>query len=78
MQGIRMPKKVELGQMVKDTITGYEGIVIARLEQLHSCTRIQVQHLGLSEGVPMQAQYFDEPRLEITNGEQKVGFKSPE
>ncbi len=56
---------VNLGDKVKDPVTGLEGIVIGRTEFLYGCTRIGVQpKLGKDGKVP-DANWFDEPQLKV-------------
>lgn len=55
---------IELGQKVRDSISGFEGIATARAEFLHGCIRIQVSPTKLQEnGQPIEGQYFDEAQL---------------
>ena len=55
-----------LGDRVKDTITGFTGIVVCHFLYLNGCTRLAVQSEKLSEkGVPCDVQYFDEPQLTV-------------
>ena len=55
--------KIKLGQKVKDSITGYTGIVIARSEWLYGCIRITVQSEKLQDnGFPIDDYTFDEPQ----------------
>jgi hypothetical protein len=54
---------VELGQRVKDTITGFEGIAIARTEWLYGCVRVTVQPQSMHDGKPIDSSTFDEPQL---------------
>lgn len=56
---------VELGQKVRDRITGVEGIATARTEWLYGCTRILVQPQEVKDGKPAEAMYVDEPQCEI-------------
>lgn len=56
---------VELGQTVKDVITGYEGIAVSITEYLHACRRIVVQSRELKDGKPVEDQVFDEQRLTV-------------
>jgi len=56
---------IKLGQKVKDKITGMEGVAIGRTEWMHGCIRIVVQPTALKDGVPQDAQTFDEPQLDI-------------
>lgn len=53
-----------LGSVVRDRITGFQGVAIARTEWLHQCRRYGVQSPALKDGVPTEAQWFDEAQLE--------------
>jgi hypothetical protein len=55
---------IELGQKVKDPITGYKGIAIGKTIWLYGCTRIGVQAIVNKEGKVPELQWFDEPQLE--------------
>jgi hypothetical protein len=57
--------EIELGQKVKDTITGMEGIVISRTVWLNGCVRVGVQPQQLKDGIPVESQIFDEPQLVV-------------
>lgn len=62
-----MADRVELGDQVRDPITGFKGTAIARTSWLHGCVRILVQPKGNKEGTKVEeAQNFDEPQLEVT------------
>lgn len=55
---------VKLRDMVKDYITGYEGIAVARAEYLYGCVSVQVQATGLKEdGGKREPEWIDEQRL---------------
>jgi hypothetical protein len=54
----------ELGTTVKDTITGYEGVVTGITFWLNGCTRVGVTSRELKDGIPKDAQWFDEMQLE--------------
>ncbi len=57
---------VGLGQKVRDRITGFEGIVVARTEWMYGCIRITIQPRGLTDdGKPIDSHTFDEPQLEV-------------
>ena len=56
---------VQLGDMVRDTITDFEGIAIARSEWLGGCVRIGVQNKQMKDGKPVEETWFDENRLFI-------------
>ncbi len=56
---------IKLGNKVKDTVTGFEGITIARIDYLHGCCQWCVKSQALHEGKPISGVYFDEPLLEV-------------
>ena len=55
---------VQLKDKVRDTITGYTGIAIARTEWMHGCSRITIQSQELRDGKPVDSCTFDEPQVE--------------
>lgn len=62
----------ELGQVVRDLITGYEGVVIGRTEWLNGCVRYVVQSQKLKDGIPLQEHNFDEQQIEAVKGKKPV------
>jgi hypothetical protein len=56
---------IELGDEVKDSVTGVKGIATARCEFLHGCTRVGVQPPIGKDGKIPDSVYFDEPQLVI-------------
>jgi len=65
-----MAKTVKLGQVVQDSITGYEGKVTARAEYLYGCVQVLVQRQELSEdGDVYKPVWIDEPQVEVVNTE---------
>jgi hypothetical protein len=58
---------VELGQTVKDAITGYEGVAVSITTYLHGCNRIRVQSREMKDGKPVEDQVFDEQQLIISD-----------
>ena len=56
---------IKLGQKVKDTITGLEGIVVAKTKWLHGCVRITIQPKVGEDGKVPDNYSFDEPQAEI-------------
>lgn len=57
---------INLGDTVKDKLTGLKGVVIARTQWLHGCTRITIQPPGLTkEGVARETYVVDEPQLTL-------------
>ena len=57
--------KIELGEVARDTITGFTGVVICRSKWLHGCERLTLQPKELKDGKPIEASTFDEPQLEL-------------
>lgn len=56
---------VKLGDRVRDLITGFEGIVVARCEWLYGCVRLTVQPEKLKDGKQLETATFDEPQLKV-------------
>ncbi len=57
--------KFNLGDKVKDQITGFEGVVVCRSQWLNCCNTYTVKPVELKDGVPQEAVYFDEPQLDL-------------
>ena len=56
--------KFDLGQKVKDKVTGFSGVVVCRADYMTGCVRYSVQSKKLSkEGKPQDWQVFDEDQL---------------
>lgn len=73
-------QKINLGDKVKDTVTGFTGIAVGRTVWLHGCNRISVQPEGVNkEGKVYEAQGFDEPQLivvkakKVKEGDHRTG-----
>lgn len=56
---------INLGDKVKDRITGFTGIVVARTEWLYGCVRCTVQPQETKDGKPVDNQTIDEPQLDV-------------
>lgn len=64
--------KIALGAEVKDTVTGYEGVVTARAEYLTGCIQYLVtQKKTGPDGTILPGEWLDEVRL--TSTESKGG-----
>lgn len=65
---------VDLGDKVRDRISGFEGVVIGVTEWLYNCRRPIVQPFTVdSNGKPVASESFDEPQLEVL---EKAVFKT--
>ncbi len=65
----------DLGDSVKDKITGFKGIVTSIHCYLNGCRRIAVQPKELKDGKPIESQIFDEPQLDIVKKQAVEGDK---
>lgn len=61
----RLMSHVDLGDEVRDTITGFEGVVVGITKWLHGCRRITVQPRTVRDGKVLDTATFDEPQIEV-------------
>ncbi len=55
---------IALGTKVRERVSGFEGVVVARTTWLTGCDRYTVQPSGLDKaGKPFETCTFDEPQL---------------
>jgi hypothetical protein len=59
------PFKFELGDKVRDRITGMTGIVTARSEHLFGCERYWVEPQEMKDGKPVDGRWFDQDSVEL-------------
>ena len=52
-----------LGSLVRDCVTGYEGVVVSRTEYLGGTVRIGLDARVSTDGKAVETQYFDEQRV---------------
>ena len=69
-----MADRIELGDRVKDRITGLTGIAIARTEWLYGCVRYSVQPEETKDGKPADCYVVDAHQLEVV---QKTDIAKP-
>jgi hypothetical protein len=75
--------KIELGQKVKDKITGFTGVVTGRTEYITGCEQLLVQPPTKNDGAFTEPRWFDVDRLDVIEQEKvsltvkKAGFDSP-
>ncbi len=55
--------EIQLGDVARDSISGFEGVVIGTSDWLYGCRRMILQPKALYEGKPVESQSFDEPQL---------------
>lgn len=66
-----MNQQVEIGDLVKDRVTGFTGIVTVMSKFLAGCDRCSVQPIELEKGSTRPSEGFDVLQLEILE-KQKV------
>lgn len=59
----RLADVINLGDRVKDTITGIKGIVIGKTDWLYGCRRIVIQPEEAKDGKPAESFSVDEPQV---------------
>lgn len=63
---------MNLGDVVRDKISGFSGVATCRLDYFNGCVRWQVTPRVLHEGKPVEAQYFDDEQLALVEGGERV------
>ncbi len=58
---------IQLGDTVKDTITGVMGVVVSISNWLNGCQTLQVQPTHLKDGVPVDRIPFDVEQVELVS-----------
>ena len=56
---------INLGDVVKDTLTGLKGTVIGRTEWLYGCVRVIIQPTGVKDGKTADVTTVDEPQCVV-------------
>ena len=56
--------RINPGDRVRDTVSGFEGICICRSEYVSGCARVGLQPASTDGKLP-EAMYFDEPMCEV-------------
>jgi hypothetical protein len=61
-------KKIDLGDIAKDSVTGFQGMVIGRSRYLYNVDRLTLQPRELKDGKRQESRSFDEPGVEYISG----------
>lgn len=56
---------LELGQRMRDRVTGFEGIAIARVEYLNGCIQYCLKPEMGENGKMPEGEYIDDQQLEV-------------
>jgi len=57
--------KFNLGDQLRDKITGFTGIATGRTEWLNGCIRYALQSEKLKDGAVQSSEHFDEEQLDL-------------
>jgi hypothetical protein len=69
---------VQIGDEVKDTITGYQGIAMAIYNWVDNNDTVGIQKEGLNkDGVPEDIRWFDITRLQVIESSKKLAIPCP-
>lgn len=66
---------IDVGDSVKDTITGLTGIAVCRSEWLYGCVRVGVQPRTVTDGKAPEIVYVDEPQLKVVKRKVFKGYE---
>ena len=73
-----IPFKYELGTVLKDIVTGFEGVVMSRTQYFTGCSHYGLCSQQLNKDGKMQEwEYIDESRLKLV-GKKSVSFQKDE
>jgi len=61
-----MEQEIKLGVEAQDKITGFKGIITARVQYLYGCDQCGLQPPVDKDGKRQPSEFFDEGRLEVT------------
>jgi len=65
--------KIKLGQRVRDTLSGFEGVAFGITDYLYGCRHICIKPTELNkDGEPAKIQWVDEPQCEVVKVVKKV------
>lgn len=70
---------INLGDRVKDKITGFEGIAISKVIHINGCIRYEVKPQGLKDGKTIESEWIDETQITVKSKvkERKVKEDEP-
>lgn len=68
--------EVELGSKVKDKITAFRGVAVARCVYLNGCVQFEIEPAQLKDGVPQKSYWLDVQRIELIKKRVAIKKKS--
>lgn len=70
-------KDVVLGNVVKDRISGFSGVVTCRYQWLNGCLRATVSPQELKDGKPIEPHCFDVQQLDLVAEKYSAAHVAP-
>ncbi len=67
-----MEFKFDNGQVLKDKVSGFQGVVVAKTHYYTGCRHYGLCSQELHDGKPVDWEWFDESRLFLVIGEESV------
>lgn len=67
--------RIKLGNTVKDKVTGFKGVAIARIEYLNGCVQICVKPCVDKDGKMLDGEYVDIHQLLVVDEAQDFDSK---
>ena len=58
-------RKIELGDLAKDVVSGMVGVVVAEYRYLNGCVQFNVQPRKLKDAMPVASVTFDVGQLQL-------------
>jgi hypothetical protein len=56
-------KTIKLGDVAKDSVTGFQGTVIGHTRMINNCDRLVIQPKGTKDGKAIDSRSFDAPQV---------------
>lgn len=56
---------INLGDKVKDVVTGFEGVAVAKIEYLNGCRRYEIKPDKLKDGKTIDSEWIDIQQLKV-------------
>lgn len=57
--------RINLGDLARDTVTGFQGVCVVRSEYISGCARVGLQPQVDKDGKTPEPGHFDEPMVEV-------------
>lgn len=72
-----MTTKIKLGNIIRDQITGFQGVAVTYSTHINNCPRWSIQPQEVKDGKAVESRSFDEPHVEFVK-QSKVSVLPPQ